>query len=212
MMGYDKLPEHIKEPILPYMDVKFDNSIYTIETASEACVEEAIANVIANGGKEVDGKVQIKLQPFKAPPGPAEVAMANLIPSDGFWVSDNRITWEGDWSEPTHIDDYRVSGDAGDYMEVKFPGTAVFVETEIKFDGGILEVSVDGEPMGTRDMFMTKKWYKYGSTPQVSAVWLTGLSDGEHTLRVTVSGEKNPESEGTLVRLGRIACYRGHIE
>jgi hypothetical protein len=40
---------------------------------------------------------------------------------------------------------------------------------------------------------------------------LTGLPDGEHTLRVTVTGDKHPESEGTQIGLGRIACYRGHI-
>jgi hypothetical protein len=52
--------------------------------------------------------------------------------------------------------------------------------------------------MGKRDMYLKMKDGKRpGWNGQVSAVWLTGLPDGEHTLRVTVTGEKHPESEGT---------------
>ena len=133
-------------------------------------------------------------------------------PTDGFWNSDNRITWEGEWKELKVKDGLRSSGNAGAFMEVRFPGTAVFVESWVTKNGGILEVSVDGKPMGTRDMYLKSK---DGRTPgwngQVSAVWLTGLPDGEHTLRVTVTGEKHPDSEGTEIGLGRIASYRGRI-
>ncbi len=212
MMGYDGLPEHVKDAIAPYMDVQFSHTIYSIETASQAALELGIANIEAHGGNEVDGVVSIDVQPFTAPPGPAEVAFANLIPTDGFWLTDNRITWEGDWKELWQKDGLRSSGNAGDYMEVRFPGTAIFVESWVTKNGGILEVTVDGKPMGTRDMYLKSK---DGKTPgwngQVSAVWLTGLPDGEHTLRVTVTGEKNPDSEGTEIGLGRIASYRGRI-
>jgi len=214
MMGYDSLPQHVTDAVAPYMDVKFSHTVYTIETASEACLELGIENVKAHGGKEDDGTVYIAVQPFKAPPGPAEVAFANLIPSDGFWVTDNRITWEGNWkvAPGKDKDGLRASGNAGDYMEVEFPGTAVFVESAVRQNGGILEVTVDGKPMGTRDMYLkTKDGRRPGWNGQVSAVWLTGLPDGAHTLRVTVTGEKNPDSEGTEITLGRIACYRGRI-
>jgi len=212
MMGFEALPEHVKEAIAPYMDEKFSHTVYSIETASEAALELGIENVKANGGKEVDGAVSIVVQPFEAPPGPTEVAFANLIPMDGFWTTDNRIIWEGEWKDLWVKDGLRGSGNAGDYMEVRFPGTAVFVESWVTKKGGILEVTVDGKPMGTRDMYLKSK---DGRTPgwngQVSAVWLTGLPDGEHTLRVTVTGEKHPDSEGTQIGLGRIACYRGRI-
>ena len=39
----------------------------------------------------------------------------------------------------------------------------------------------------------------------------SGASAGAHTLRVTATGDKHPDSEGTLIGLGRIASYRGHI-
>jgi hypothetical protein len=212
MMGYESLPEHVKEAIAPYMDEKFSHTVYSIETASEAALKLGIENVKANGGTEADAVISIKVQPFEAPPGPTEVAFSNLIPTDGFWTTDNRITWEGEWKELWVKDGLRSSGNAGAFMEVRFPGTAVFVESWVTKKGGILEVTVDGKPMGTRDMYLKSK---DGRTPgwngQVSAVWLTGLPDGEHTLRVTVTGEKNPDSEGTEIGLGRIASYRGRI-
>jgi hypothetical protein len=212
MMGYDALPEHVKDALAPYMDVKFSHTIYTMETAAKACLELGIENVKAHGGTEVDGVVSIDVEPFEAPPDPAEVAFANLIPSDGFQVWDNRITWEGDWKDIEHKDGLRMSGNAGDYMEVEFPGTAVFVESAVRQDGGILEVTIDGKPMGTRDMFLKSKDGRTpGWTGQVSAVWFTGVPDGAHTLRVTVTGDKNPDSGGTGIGLGRIASYRGRI-
>jgi hypothetical protein len=212
MMGFDALPEHVKESIAPYMDVKFSHTDYSIESASLAALELGIENIKAHGGEEADGVLSIAVEPFKAPPGPTEVAFANLIPTDGFWTTDNRITWEGDWKDLWVKDGLRASGNAGDYIEVRFPGTAVFVESWVTKDGGILEVTVDGERMGRRDMYLKMKDGKRpGWNGQVSAVWLTGLPDGEHTLRVTVTGEKHPESEGTQIGLGRIASYRGHI-
>jgi len=212
MMGYEMLPEHVRDAIAPYMDVKFSHTVYSIETASKAALELGINNITTHGGKEVDGAVSIEVEPFEAPPGPTEVAFANLIPTDGFLLTDNRITFEGEWKVLWQKDGLRSSGNAGDYMEVRFPGTAVFVESWVTKKGGILEVTVDGKSMGTRDMYLKSK---DGRTPgwngQVSAVWLTGLADGEHTLRVTVTGEKNPDSEGTEIGLGRIASYRGRI-
>jgi len=173
--------------------------------------------VKANGGKESDDRIQIPVQPFRSN-GPAEVALNNLIPSDGFWVTDNRITWKGEWTTAPNIvpgrtpnDGLRSSKNADDYMEVNFPGTAIYVESSIRYDSGILEVLLDGKSVGTRDMYMTRKWTTSGNTGQVSAVWLTGLPDGAHKLQVRVTGQKNPESEGTTIRLGRIACYRGEI-
>ena len=63
--------------------------------------------------------------------------------------------------------------------------------------------------MGSNDLYQPKIWpWGHG---QSSAVWITGLPDGTHTLRIEVTGEKNSESEGTLIGLGRIACYRGEI-
>ena len=89
-----------------------------------------------------------------------------------------------------------------------FTGNAVYVQGDIRFDQGILEYFVDGESMGTRDMYLPKKWSR---ADQSTAVWLTGLPDGNHTLKILVTGKKNEESEGIMVSLGKVVTYSGEI-
>jgi hypothetical protein len=215
MYGYDKLPDATKEPFVDYLDKKFSHTRFSIESASEKCVELAIEAIKANGGSVEGDNVTIKTQSF-INNNPAEIAFPTLTASDGFWVTDNRIRWHGSWSKPEGrrkgrpaSDGFTYSDKAGDYMEVDFPGTAIYVQGHIRYTHGILEYFIDGESLGTSDLYQPKKWpWGHG---QSSAVWITGLEDGTHTLRIEVTGKKNEESEGTTIGLGRIACYRGDI-
>ena len=100
------------------------------------------------------------------------------------------------------------SSRAGDYLEMEFTGNCVYVQGDIRFDQGILEYFIDGKSMGTRDMYLPKKWSR---ADQSTAVWLTGLPDGNHTLKVLVTGKKNEESEGIMVSLGKVVTYSGEI-
>ena len=213
--GYEKLPEATKKPFIPYLDKKFSHTRFSIETASEKCVELALENIIVNGGRVEGDNITITAQSFKFE-GPVETAFPTLTASDGFWVTDNRIRWHGSWSMPEGrrkgrpaSDGFRYSDTAGDYMEIDFPGTSVYVQGHVRYMHGILEVFIDGKSMGTRDMYQSKKWpWGHG---QSSAAWITGLPDGTHSLRIVVTGKKNADSEGTKIGLGRIACYRGDI-
>ena len=38
---------------------------------------------------------------------------------------------------------------------------------------------------------------------------MTGLNEGQHTLKVAISLEKNAASSGTEIALGRVVSYRG---
>jgi hypothetical protein len=57
-------------------------------------------------------------------------------------------------------------------------------------------------------MYLPKKWER---ADQSTAVWLTGLTPGRHTLQVRVTGKKNKKSEGIMISLGRVVSYRGTI-
>ena len=214
MYGYEKLPAAAKEPFVSLLNEKFSHTRFSIESASKKCLELALENIKTNGGKVESDNVIISVQPFKFD-DPAEIAFPTLTASDAFWITDNRIRWHGSWSMPEEgkrrlvTDGFRYSDRAGDYMEVDFPGTAVYVAGHIKFNHGILEVFIDGKSLGTRDLYQLKKWPR--GHGQSSAVWITGLPDGTHTLRIEVTGQKNANSEGTAIGLGRIACYRGEI-
>jgi hypothetical protein len=57
-------------------------------------------------------------------------------------------------------------------------------------------------------MYHPKQW---DNACQCTAVWVTGLADGEHRLEVRVTGRKNPESEGAGIALGRVVSYAGRV-
>ena len=50
-----------------------------------------------------------------------------------------------------------------------------------------------------------------GNCLQSTAVWLTGLDEGQHMLRVATSTEKNVASGSTEIALERVASYRGEV-
>jgi len=71
-----------------------------------------------------------------------------------------RIKWVGDWSKVDYKGDevMRRSDNPGDYMEVNFEGSAVYVQGDLRYDQGILEAYIDGKLMQERDMYLPKKW------------------------------------------------------
>jgi hypothetical protein len=139
----------------------------------------------------------------------AEISFPTLAPIDRFNVTDERIKWRGEWELfPKKDESMRRSSDPNGSMEVEFSGSAIYVQGDIRFDQGILEYIVDGKSMGTRDMYLPKKWKL---ADQSTAVWITGLPEGNHKLKVVVTGKKNDASEGIMVSLGKVVTYTGEI-
>ena len=208
MLGFENLLETIKTDMAPHMNTDFRFTPFSIESASRECLRLAIENVLANGGKESGENIQIKVEPF-VNDNEAEISFPTLEPLDRFDVTDERITWTGDWKmSPKGKNSMRRSSDPNGSMEVEFSGNVVYVQGDIRFDQGILEYFIDGKSAGTRDMYLPKKWSR---ADQSTAVWLTGLADGNHTLKVIVTGNKNDESEGIMVSLGKVVTYTGEV-
>ena len=210
ILGFEKLPDELKTAIAPHMDTNFVFTPFSIESASKECARLAMENVAANAGTISQDNIQIKVQPFRAQ-GPAEVSFPTLEPVDRLSVTDERIIWKGEWKLSSKPDGHltmRCSSQANDVMEVRFTGNAVYVQGDLRYDHGILEVRIDGKSMGTSDRYLPKKWKV---ADQATAVWLTGLPSGEHTLQVCVTGKKNEQSEGTTVSLGKVVTYRGTV-
>jgi hypothetical protein len=208
MLGFDNLPEKIKAAMAPHMSTDFYFTPFSIESASKECVQLAMKNVAENGGRISSDRIQIKVQPFLAD-GPAEVSFPNLQPVDMFTVTDERITWLGQWKLfPKGDESMRRSSHPGDTMEVNFTGNIIYVQGDLRYDQGILEILIDGKPIATRDMYLPKKWRR---ADQSTAVWLTGLSPGRHKLQVRVTGKKNKKSEGVMVSLGKVVSYHGTV-
>ena len=89
-----------------------------------------------------------------------------------------------------------------------FSGTCVYVQGNLQENFGVLEAYADGELLQTRDMYIRKQWNGH---VQATAVWITGLSDERHLLRVVVTGRHNPAATGSEIQLGRVVSYHGEI-
>ena len=209
LLGFKGLPETVRSEMKPHLQTKFDFTPYSIQSATNQCLRLALDNIKSQGGQVTDDSIQIKVQPFEAT-GPAEVSFPTLKPVARFEVRDSRLHWNGQWSlaPANRPESLRYSSNTGDSLEVEFEGTAIYVQGDIRHDRGILEAVLDGKSMAKRDMYLPKQWSR---ADQSTAVWLTDLADGPHKLHVRVTGEKNSQSNGISIGLGRVVAYRGQV-
>ncbi|WP_426402993.1 glycoside hydrolase family 2 TIM barrel-domain containing protein [Streptomyces sp. R-07] len=118
------------------------------------------------------------------------------------WIddSDPSITYQGAWTHArgegwTH-DDFgdteSFSFTAGDWCEFTFAGTGVEWLGGHGPNLGLIDVFVDGRLDVTVDQYAPAKQY------QQVVYRRTGLGEGQHTIRLVVTGGKNPSSSGIL--------------
>jgi hypothetical protein len=208
MLGFKNLPDQIKADMEPHMNTDFEFTPFSIESGSEECLRLALENIKRNGGEIGEKDVRISVQPFENH-DQAEISFPTLEPVDRYVVTDKRIDWQGTWKLQEKEDEsMQRSAEKGAALEVEFEGNVVYVQGDIRFDQGILEYYIDGKSMGTRDMYLPKKWVR---ADQCTAVWITGLEDDRHILRVEVTGEKNDDSEGIMISLGKVVIYKGQV-
>lgn len=217
MLGYDGLPETVKAELWPYMDRDYNFTTLSINSATEVSYQLALENIEANGGIVAEHDISVPIQ-IATHAGPCEVSFPNFSFVDIYTILPElspELHWHGSWKHPEAEGlserarfSFFSSNNAGDYLEVAFSGTCVYVQGNLHENFGILEAYVDGELMQTNDMYIRKAWNGHN---QATAVWITGLSDERHTLRVLVTGRKNPKATGTEIQLGRVVSYRGEI-
>ncbi|ALS32777.1 hypothetical protein PTRA_a1589 [Pseudoalteromonas translucida KMM 520] len=94
----------------------------------------------------------------------------------------------GDWIQSGI---YEYSDVSGDYIEWKFTGTAARISWLRNTNAGSAIITIDGKPANlVSDINM------YGDAGSQSTEVADGLFYGEHTIRVTVTNGKNPNSTG----------------
>lgn len=208
MQGYTHLPHEVKMPFDSLMKKPFSFTSYSIESASESCLRLALQNIQNNNGSVLGNTVEISQQQYFND-RPAEVSFPSLRATDKFEVKDARLRWVGSWTLHDDAEEpVMTSSTKGDYLEVTFVGTSIYVQGDIHANLGILQYDIDGKKYGERDMYLDKKWR---NAKQSKAVWITGLTSGTHVLRITVTGKKNNKSEGEAISLSRIVTYDGDI-
>ncbi len=116
------------------------------------------------------------------------------------------LQYSGSWShvanQPYTGGDYQqtesFSATTGDSVSVSFTGTAVRWIGPTANNHGIADVYLDGTQVATVD------GYSAGTVPQQVQYAASGLTDTAHTLKIVVSGQKNPASGGTYVSIDAI--------
>lgn len=143
------------------------------------------------------------------PPGPngkispAGIALLHEIGQIRRWKQvDDRsplITYGGTWTDQSNSKYYkstdRNSGETGAYAEYTFTGTGVRLITKKNSSLGLFDIYLDGNKVATYD--------SYAPSPVFDAVAYetTSLADTTHTIKMVVTGTKNPNSSGYNVNL-----------
>ncbi|MFD5922792.1 glycoside hydrolase family 2 TIM barrel-domain containing protein [Kitasatospora sp. NPDC058201] len=111
----------------------------------------------------------------------------------------DRISYSGAWThaagQPWSTGDLNgtesYSNQTGDTATATFRGTGIRVIAPKNGHHGIVEISIDGAAPTQVDLYAPAKQF------QQTVFERTGLPDGEHTITVRVTGNKNTSSSGT---------------
>lgn len=113
-------------------------------------------------------------------------------------VDDSGLTFTGTWQTSTNSNDNggscRYASTAGASMSYIFTGNQVRLLGRVSADGGKADVYVDG----VKQLAGIDFWNPSTRYQQV-LYYRNGLSAGQHTLKITTTGTKNPYSSGTRV-------------
>jgi hypothetical protein len=105
----------------------------------------------------------------------------------------NEFEFGGSWHNAS-------SWTAGSYAQVRFVGEQVVLYGKIQQGGGIAAISIDGGPETLVDCYYPQLPHHATSQPIVPIYLSPILAPGPHTLKVRVTGTKNPSSGGYDVR------------
>lgn len=114
------------------------------------------------------------------------------------------ISYRGTWTTAAGSADNfggsaRRSTTAGDTVRFTFTGTAVTWFSELRSDGGKADVAVDGTTFGAIDSYSAQ------NLGGIKAFTRSGLSFGQHTLRISVRSDRNAASSGNVVTVDAFA-------
>jgi len=100
--------------------------------------------------------------------------------------------------------EYFATGEAGASAELRFNGQSLEIAYSMGPDHGIWAIEIDDQPLRDTDGEpITIDAYHPTNRYEVTRVIKAEVA-GEHTLRLVNTGQKNPQSQGTLISLGGV--------
>ncbi|EWM10612.1 beta-galactosidase [Kutzneria sp. 744] len=126
----------------------------------------------------------------------------DLAAHSGYTYDDPAATYAGTWSHVGPEQNYTggdylhtesFSNTAGDSMSIPFTGGGIRWITSKDGNHGIADVYLDGAKVSTVDLYAATK------QNQLTGYEVRGLADGPHTLKIVVTGQRNPAASGAFV-------------
>jgi hypothetical protein len=153
--------------------------------------------------------LRLWLEPVRAPVGPLALFRMRDVtasPDDSPFAPgrryddlEERIKFSGSWLKDLQFPEssgqsITYSETPGNELRIAFTGSAITYVFTRAANRGIAEVRIDGRLAGRINQYSPQTVWQ-------SAQHFSGLSPGDHTLEVRVSGEKDPRSAGVFVDL-----------
>ena len=173
---------------LLYTSPELSNGSHTVKVRITGTKNES-----STGTWQTADRVEIKL---------ASELETTMIDDSVTGTGENQYEFVGTWGNSTPEEAYmktdHYSNTTDNYYQVKFTGTQVKVYGEMNNSFGIVAISIDGGPETLVDCF--------SATRVVNTLLYKSpvLSDGNHTVKVRITGTKNASSTGTWHTADRI--------
>ncbi|WP_431873773.1 beta-galactosidase [Amycolatopsis sacchari] len=141
----------------------------------------------------------------------------DLAAHSGYTYDDRaaEVAYTGTWSHVgTEVNytggDYQhtesFSETTGDSVSIPFTGTGIRWVTSKETNHGIADVYLDGTKVSSVDLYAPSK------QNQVSGYEVRDLPAGQHTLKIVVSGQKNPAANGQFVVVDAVDLLSGSAD
>lgn len=212
IIGFDKLPQEMKDGVTYMADSLFINTNYSFNKAVENTYNYAVKLISENGGKVGEKEIAVVEQLPVVPK--LEVSFPNVVLDRKIPVFDKAAwTFTGNWQtlkkrgwpQNELVDQSKFAGKQGDAIEIIFTGTGISIDGNWVKDGGKADVYLDGKLVRTIDTYF---YYNKQEHDNITLWHVTGLTDSQHTVKLALKEEKNPESLGTNVYISQAVIYK----
>jgi hypothetical protein len=213
--GYSQIPAEYTSGIAAIADMKFEDTLSSFNSQTEATYDRAIAITKANGGHVEGDHLIIAAQQPLAPPVRNFPALAKS--AERISCTDSQWKWTGPWRQHVSKRDgaEMIASDKDAEATITFTGVGAIIVGPYIGNGGKADVYLDGKfdrtidawPDADRRVVFDDVWHKFY------------LPDGPHTLRLVLRGERmtnsNGTSNGTEIRIDGLVVFQstpGHSQ
>ncbi|MFC1620213.1 ADP-ribosylglycohydrolase family protein [Candidatus Neomarinimicrobiota bacterium] len=214
ILGYDQIPDQWTQYISEIAEENFIHTSYSFNRVVERTLEYAQQLIVSHGGTVENGTCRIHMQNPVSPE--LEQSFPSLKPDYRTTIEDREgWEWGGKWADIEHqqwgTSEYqKVAEGPGASCTFTFQGSGAVIMGRWDRDGGKADVFVDDQFVRQIDN------YYWMEETGAGFHWLNGahlfhilnLSPGKHTIKMTVSDMRNPESSGTKLRISRAIVYK----